>query len=183
MLFALVAFFAMVSLADAGNYCPWCHNTGIYNAPAVNYTTQGVILDCAMCGETYSSLYGHSCSCRKCGINGGGSRVNTTPSRGTSDYSNDIFFQSIDWDKVSVGSLYYDPCRMVTGMWKDRNTAFAQFQLCKPMQNSMYQYYGGLVDQLATMKASELSQQYGRRITSVVELYDCYGNLLRRAVK
>lgn len=184
LLIVLVSFFAVFTTALANSVCPWCHGTGTYNAPAINYTSEGTYHKCALCEAVYSSRIGHSCRCRKCNGTGylNSGSTPTTPQR-TTDYSNDIFFQNIDWNKASTDCLYTNPCRLVVGKWTDRNTAFAQFQICQPMQNSMYQWYGSLVDQLASMKATELTKQYGRKITSVIELYDCKGNLLRRTVR
>lgn len=185
-LVALIALFAIAVNSYADSLCPWCRGTGTYTVTVPNYTSEGTYHECALCGKAFSSRVGHSCICSKCDGTGYMKYKSgiSTPSQRTNDYSNDIFFQNIDWDKAAVGCLFTgNPCGLVKGVWSDPNTAFAQFQIRQPMDNSMYQWYGGLIDKLATMKANELSGQYGRRIKSVIELYDYRGILLKRTVR
>lgn len=52
----------------------------------------------------------------------------------------------MDWENAELGCLYTgNPCGLVRGVWSDRNTAFAQFQIRQPITNQMYQWYGGLI--------------------------------------
>lgn len=187
ILFFLVVFFALLSMNSyADSRCPWCRGTGIYHAPSARYTTEGTYHKCSMCGKVYSSRYGHSCRCVKC--NGTGYMAHKSSSvdshHRSNDYSNDIFVQNMDWDKAAIGCLFTgNPCGLVRSAWIDRNTAFAQFQIRQPLNNNMYQWYGGLIDKLETIKANELSRQYGRRIKYVTELYDYRGILLKITVR
>lgn len=186
ILFIIVAVFSITISSYADRQCPWCRGCGIYNAPAISYTSEGTNHECALCGKAYNSRIGHSCRCSKC--NGTGyitykSGISTPRQRST-DYSGDIMYQNMDWENAELGCLYTgNPCGLVRGVWSDRNTAFAQFQIRQPMTNQMYQWYGGLIERLATKKANELSSQYRRKIRSVVELYDYRGTLLKRVIR
>lgn len=133
-----------------------------------------------MCNEIYTNNVGHSCHCRKCGVSGNSNRRSSTTSNArNTDYSNDVMMRGINWDAAALGCLYTNPCRMVRGMWKDDNTALAQFQIVDPSY-TYYDFYYNLITQLAETKSAELSRTYGRRIISVVELYDANGRLLKR---
>lgn len=185
-LLVLVALFAVAISSYTDSLCPWCRGTGTYTVTVPNYTSEGTYHECALCGKAFSSRIGHSCRCSKCNGTGYMNHKSgvSTPRQRTNDYSDDFLFQNMDWDKAAVGCLFTgNPCGLIRGCWTDRNTAFAQFKISQPMDQSMYRWYGDLVDKLVVMKANELTRQYGRRIKSVIELYDYRGTHLKRTIR